>query len=180
MGAVVGVILLFPAVVAFVVDRMVQRRQVALLSARAVPLRAEAGAAARRALFGFCTSSAASSSQSWPCRCGLRSSRAGRTTSAHAQELRLRRSTARLGRFRNSLELASWTAVIGTDRLVPGRLPGEKTRGFAFWRGVASPVDDAARGAGSRAGARLHLLLQRAGQSARLHLRDDGDPRVSR
>lgn len=37
MGAVVGMILLVPAVVAFFVDRLVQRRQVALLSARAVP-----------------------------------------------------------------------------------------------------------------------------------------------
>ena len=38
MGAVVGMMLLVPAVLAFVIDRMVQRRQVALLSARAVPL----------------------------------------------------------------------------------------------------------------------------------------------
>ena len=45
MGAVVGVILLMPAVLAFVVDRIVQRRQTALLSARAVPLRAEAAIA---------------------------------------------------------------------------------------------------------------------------------------
>jgi len=38
MGAVVGMVLLAPAVLAFFIDRMVQRRQVALLSARAVPL----------------------------------------------------------------------------------------------------------------------------------------------
>ena len=38
MGAVVGLVLLLPAVLAFVVDRFVQRRQAALLSARAVPL----------------------------------------------------------------------------------------------------------------------------------------------
>src|SRR6185503_12985083 len=38
MGAVVGMVLLAPAVLAFVIDRIVQRRQVALLSARAVPL----------------------------------------------------------------------------------------------------------------------------------------------
>lgn len=37
MGAVVGMLLLIPAAVAFTVDRMVQRKQVALLSARAVP-----------------------------------------------------------------------------------------------------------------------------------------------
>ena len=37
MGAVVGLILLLPAVLAFFIDRIVQRRQTALLSARAVP-----------------------------------------------------------------------------------------------------------------------------------------------
>ncbi len=38
MGAVVGMVLLVPAVLAFVVDRIIQRKQVALLSSRAVPL----------------------------------------------------------------------------------------------------------------------------------------------
>jgi iron(III) transport system permease protein len=37
MGAVVGMILLVPAVTAFLVDRLVNRRQVALLTSRAVP-----------------------------------------------------------------------------------------------------------------------------------------------
>src|SRR3546814_16461674 len=37
MGAVVSVVLLFPAMLAFAVDRIVQRRQVAALSARSVP-----------------------------------------------------------------------------------------------------------------------------------------------
>ena len=37
MGAVVSVILLIPAVLAFVVDRQVQKKQVSLLSARSVP-----------------------------------------------------------------------------------------------------------------------------------------------
>lgn len=37
MGAVVGLVLLIPAVLAFVVDRYVQRKQVAMLSARSVP-----------------------------------------------------------------------------------------------------------------------------------------------
>ncbi len=37
MGAVVSVVLLFPAVVAFVVDRIVQRKQVAMLTPGAVP-----------------------------------------------------------------------------------------------------------------------------------------------
>ena len=38
MGAVVSVVLLIPAVIAFFVDRLMQKKQVALLSARAVPL----------------------------------------------------------------------------------------------------------------------------------------------
>ena len=38
MGAVVSVVLLIPAVLAFAVDRVVQRKQVALLSSRAVAL----------------------------------------------------------------------------------------------------------------------------------------------
>ncbi|MDJ0955663.1 MAG: putative 2-aminoethylphosphonate ABC transporter permease subunit, partial [Arenicellales bacterium] len=38
MGAVVSVVLLIPAAVAFIVDRIVQKKQVALLSARAVTL----------------------------------------------------------------------------------------------------------------------------------------------
>ncbi len=38
MGAVVGLVLLAPAVLAFFVDRQIQRKQIALLSARAVPL----------------------------------------------------------------------------------------------------------------------------------------------
>jgi len=37
MGAVVSLVLLLPAVAAFIADRWVQSKQVALLSARAVP-----------------------------------------------------------------------------------------------------------------------------------------------
>ena len=51
MGAVVGFVLLVPAVIAFVLDRQIQHRQVALLSARAVPLRAAPERHARTAAF---------------------------------------------------------------------------------------------------------------------------------
>ncbi|MEA2930518.1 MAG: iron(III) transport system permease protein [Hyphomicrobiales bacterium] len=54
MGAVVGMVLLVPAVLAFVIDRMVQRRQVALLSARAVPLEPKPNRARDVALLCFC------------------------------------------------------------------------------------------------------------------------------
>src|ERR671917_217420 len=54
MGAVVGMILLVPAVLAFAVDRLVQRRQVALLSARAVPYEPKPQRARDAALLLYC------------------------------------------------------------------------------------------------------------------------------
>ena len=54
MGAVVGMVLLVPAVLAFVIDRLVQRRQVALLSARAVPLVPKPQAGRDAALTVYC------------------------------------------------------------------------------------------------------------------------------
>jgi iron(III) transport system permease protein len=54
MGAVVGLILLMPAVAAFAVDRQVQKRQVALLSARAVPYEAKPHAPRDLALLAYC------------------------------------------------------------------------------------------------------------------------------
>ena len=54
MGAVVGMVLLVPAVLAFVIDRIVQRRQVALLSARAVPLTPKPNRARDAALLNYC------------------------------------------------------------------------------------------------------------------------------
>ena len=54
MGAVVGVVLLVPAVLAFALDRHVQRRQVALLSARAVPLQAKRNLFKDASLAAYC------------------------------------------------------------------------------------------------------------------------------
>jgi iron(III) transport system permease protein len=54
MGAVVGLILLMPAVVAFAVDRQVQKRQVALLSARAVPYQPKPNRPRDLALLAYC------------------------------------------------------------------------------------------------------------------------------
>jgi len=54
MGAVVGMVLLAPAVLAFVIDRMVQSRQVALLSARAVPLEPKENRVRDIALMIYC------------------------------------------------------------------------------------------------------------------------------
>jgi iron(III) transport system permease protein len=54
MGAVVGFLLLVPAVIAFALDRYVQRRQVALLSARAVPLAPRRNAGRDLAMMFYC------------------------------------------------------------------------------------------------------------------------------
>jgi iron(III) transport system permease protein len=55
MGAVVGLILLLPAVLSFFVDQYVQRRQSAALSARAVPYEPKPDFATDIALFAICS-----------------------------------------------------------------------------------------------------------------------------
>jgi len=55
MGAVVSLVLLLPALVAFIADRWVQRKQVALLSARAVPFQPKSEPLRAGLLFIFCT-----------------------------------------------------------------------------------------------------------------------------
>ncbi|RPJ74683.1 MAG: ABC transporter permease subunit, partial [Desulfobacteraceae bacterium] len=54
MGAVVSIVLLVPTVVAFIVDRIVQRRQVAMIAARSVPLQPKSSPLRDAACFGFC------------------------------------------------------------------------------------------------------------------------------
>jgi len=54
MGAVVGMVLLVPAVLAFFLEGFLKRRQVALLSARAVPYVAQPEPRRDTALFTFC------------------------------------------------------------------------------------------------------------------------------
>src|SRR3954452_21246757 len=54
MGAVVGMILLAPAALAFIADRLAQRRQVAPLSARAVPYAPKPSPLFDGAMFLFC------------------------------------------------------------------------------------------------------------------------------
>ncbi len=54
MGAVVSVVLLIPALIAFTVDRLVQKKQVALLSARAVPYEPQPHRRFDLLMFGYC------------------------------------------------------------------------------------------------------------------------------
>ncbi|NWG33471.1 MAG: putative 2-aminoethylphosphonate ABC transporter permease subunit [Chloroflexi bacterium] len=56
MGAAISMLLLIPTVMAFVVDRIVQRRQTAALSARSVPYQPKANPWLDRAAFVYCLS----------------------------------------------------------------------------------------------------------------------------
>lgn len=130
MGAVVGVVLLIPAVIAFVVDRVIQRRQVALLSARAVPY-VPAPAPLRDALFLlFCTVMAvillgilgvaayASFIQFWPYNLSF-------TLANYRFELM---DGGGWNAYWNSIRLAAWTALIGTALVFLGAYVIEKSR----------------------------------------------------
>lgn len=54
MGAVVGLVLLVPAVLAFFIDRQIQKKQVALLTARAVPYEPRPAFRRDMALMAYC------------------------------------------------------------------------------------------------------------------------------
>lgn len=55
MGAVVSVIMLIPAVIAFTIDRIVTRKQVALMSSRAVPYAPKPDKLTDNLMLAFCT-----------------------------------------------------------------------------------------------------------------------------
>ncbi len=55
MGATISVFLLLPTIFAFVVDRIIQRRKTALVSAKAVPLQPKPNKLLDGIMFGFCS-----------------------------------------------------------------------------------------------------------------------------
>jgi iron(III) transport system permease protein len=138
MGAVVGLVLLVPAVIAFVVDRLVQKRQAALLSARAVPYAPKPEPGVDGAFFVACTLIAlaivviigvaffASIVKFWPYDLSLSLANydfdnmdGGGWTS-----------------FFNSLRMASGSALLGTAAVFLGAYLVEKTRGWHLGRGL--------------------------------------------
>lgn len=139
MGAVVGVILLIPAVIAFLVDRLAQRRQVALVSARAVayaPNRSPLRDAAALALCIVVSSIFlavlgmavwASFVTYWPYNLGL-------TLQHYAFEIA---DSSGWQPFFNSLEVAALTAICGTAVIFIGAYLVEKIRAFPVLRFVA-------------------------------------------
>lgn len=138
MGAVVSVILLIPAVVAFVVDRLVQRRQVALLSARSVPYEPKPNRKFDRLCLGWCLMVAvfvvgilaicqlAAVVNLWP----------------YDMSFSLRNFAFNQmdgggwGAYLNSIQLGLLTAFFGTVVVFTGAYMVEKTKGFDAGRSL--------------------------------------------
>nr|WP_315430110.1 putative 2-aminoethylphosphonate ABC transporter permease subunit [uncultured Albidiferax sp.] len=135
-GAVVALLLLTPAVLTFVVDYFVQRKQTAMLSARAVPLVPKPALAFDAAMMLFCCSICAlmlavfcmavfaSFATLWPYNLA--------PSLVHYVSGLV---DAELGEaFANSLKLAAGTAVIGPLVVFVGAYLLEKTRGLDWSR----------------------------------------------
>ncbi|MEI5664924.1 putative 2-aminoethylphosphonate ABC transporter permease subunit [Bosea sp. CCNWLW174] len=139
MGAVVGIILLVPAVLAFFVDRAVQRRQSAMLSARAVPYAPRPDRRRDLALLGFVSLTAlaivgpygiaiwGSFVKYWPYNLSL-------TLNNYDFAAVDPEGWSTYG---NSLLLASLTAVIGTALIFTGAYLIEKLKLFPRLRAFA-------------------------------------------
>jgi iron(III) transport system permease protein len=138
MGAVVSVILLVPAVFAFLVDRAVRRRQVALLSARAVPYEPKPQPGFDLAMLAYCVvigaailsivvvSQYAALVKFFPYNLTL--------TLAHYDFDQ--KGGGGWASYYNSVRLALLTGVIGTVIVFVGAYLVEKARGFAFGRAL--------------------------------------------
>jgi iron(III) transport system permease protein len=138
MGAVVSVILLVPAIFAFLVDRAVRRRQVALLSARAVPYEPKPQRLFDHMMLGYCVvtgfailsivaiSQFAAIVKFFPYNLTL--------TWAHYDFDQ--KGGGGWASYYNSIRLALLTSVIGTVVVFVGAYLVEKARGFALGRGI--------------------------------------------
>jgi len=132
MGAVVSMVLLVPAVIAFFADRIVQRRQVAQLTSRAVPYEPKPSRGRDLAFLIYCSvigaiivavlamAAYASVVRLWPYNL---------TFSGYHYQFDLRDGGG-WASYRNSIEMAAWTAVIGTAIVFVGAYLVEKSRGF--------------------------------------------------
>jgi iron(III) transport system permease protein len=132
------VILLIPAVLAFVVDRIVTRRQVSLLSARSVPYQPKPNRLADRFWLIWClvvavyivsiiaTCQAAALIRFWPYDLTL--------TLANYDFDRM--DGGGWAAYWNSLRMAGWTAVIGTVIVFTGAYMVEKIDGFKTGRNL--------------------------------------------
>ena len=138
MGAVVSVVLLIPAILAFAVDRIVQRRQVAQLSARSVPFQPNPNIRADRAWFAYCSIVAvfiigilavcqfAALIKFWPYDLSL---------SLNNYQFDLMDGGGWASYF-NSIKLGLLTAAIGTAVVLFGAYLVEKSNGFHTGRNL--------------------------------------------
>lgn len=138
MGAVVSVVLLVPAALAFAVDRLVQRKQVALLSARAVPLVPKPNPALDLAMLLVCSVIAAcilamlgmaffaSLVKLWPYDLSL--------SFRHYSFDQV--DGGGWGAYFNSVRMALYTGVIGTAVIFCGAYLVEKGRGLHLVRSL--------------------------------------------
>jgi len=138
MGAVVSVILLIPAALAFAVDRFVQRKQVALLSARAVPFVPGLRPRFDWLMFAYCTVVSvfligmlatcqyAALVKFYPYNLSL-----GFTN----YQFDLMDGGGWISYF-NSIEMSSYTAIFGTVAVFVGAYLVEKGRGFVLGRAL--------------------------------------------
>ena len=132
-GAVVALLLLAPAVLTFAVDHLVQRKQTAMLTARAVPYRPKRAPLFDAAMTGYCVLVAllmlamigmavfASFASFWPYDL---------TPSLRHYTMGLFDAEVGEG-FVNSLKMATGTAVFGTALVFIGAYLLEKTQGAA-------------------------------------------------
>ena len=137
MGAVVGMVLLIPAVLAFLLDRFAQRRQVALLSARAVPLEPKVSRLRDYALALYCSAVGAlivgvigvavwaSFITYWPYN----------LTMALKWYNFADFEPTGWGPYQSSLKMAAIVASAGTALVFTGAYVMEKTQGFHLARG---------------------------------------------
>src|SRR5262245_3804403 len=138
MGAVVSVMLLVPAIFAFLVDRVVRRRQVALLSARAVPYEPKPQRLFDLSMLAYCVvvgfailsivavSQFAAVVKFFPYNLTL--------TWAHYDFDQ--KGGGGWASYYNSIRLALLTGVIGTVVVFVGAYLVEKARGFAWRSGI--------------------------------------------
>ncbi len=138
MGAVVSMVLLVPAVIAFFADRIVQRRQVAQLTSRAVPYEPKPSRVRDLVFLVYCSvvgaiivavlamAAYASMVRLWPYNL---------TFSTYHYQFDLRDGGG-WASYRNSIEMAAWTALVGTAIVFVGAYLVEKSRGFREGRAM--------------------------------------------
>ena len=138
MGAVVSVVLLIPAIMAFIVDRIVTRRQVSLLTARSVPYQPKPNRSFDMLAFAWCALTAlfvigimlvcqyAALVKFWPYDLSL-------SLKNYAFD---RMDGGGWGAYYNSIILAALTALFGTIIVFVGAYMVEKTDGFGLGRGA--------------------------------------------